>query len=94
MALLTILIWGIVILFILIISLKIINQYERGVKFTLGKYTGKMEPGLRFVIPLIQKFQRVDIRQTTIELPPQEVMTKDQVNLKIDGVVFYRVSEP
>jgi regulator of protease activity HflC (stomatin/prohibitin superfamily) len=85
---------GILVLLIIIFSLKVINQYERGVKFTLGKYTGIMNPGLNFVLPLIQGFRRVDIRQRTIELPPQEVMTKDQVSLKIDGVVFYRVKEP
>ena len=94
MDLITLSIIGIIILFALILSLKIINQYQRGVKFTLGKYAGTMEPGLRIVIPLIQTYRRVDIRQTTIELPSQEVMTKDQVNLKIDGVVFYRVAEP
>jgi len=88
------LILGIIILVIVIFSLKVINQYERGVKFTLGKYTGIMEPGLRFVLPIIQNYRKVDIRQTTINLPPQEVMTKDQVNLKIDGVVFYVVREP
>lgn len=94
MAFIELLVAGIIILFILIISLRIINQYERGVKFTLGKYTGIMSPGLRIVIPLLQTYRRVDIRQRTIELPPQEVMTKDQVNLKIDGVVFYHVTEP
>lgn len=85
---------GIILLIIIIASLKIINEYERGVKFTLGKYTGIMNPGLRLVIPIIQSYRRVDMRQTTINLPPQEVMTKDQVSLKIDGVVFYRVKEP
>lgn len=94
MDLLTVLMAGIGILFILIISLRIINQYERGVKFTLGRYAGVMNPGPRLVFPLIQKYRKVDIRQRTIELPPQEVMTKDQVNLKIDGVVFYHVTEP
>jgi len=90
------LIWiiGAIILAIILVSLKVINQYERGVKFTLGKYSGIMEPGLRLVFPLIQSYRRVDVRQTTINLPPQEVMTKDQVNLKIDGVVFYVVKEP
>jgi len=85
---------GLIILAIIIISLKVINQYERGVRFTLGKYTGIMNPGLRLIFPLIQGYRRVDIRQTTINLPAQEVMTKDQVNLKIDGVVFYVVKEP
>jgi len=93
---LTFIFWiiGIIVLAIIIASLKVINQYERGVKFTLGKYTGIMNPGLNFVVPIIQGYRRVDIRQTTINLPPQEVMTKDQVNLNIDGVVFYVVKEP
>ena len=82
------------ILIVLVFSIKIINQYQRGVRFTLGKYSGIMTPGLNFIIPLIQTYRRVDIRQTTLELPAQEVMTKDQVNLKIDGVVFYVVKEP
>jgi len=95
MALVTIaLVTGALVLLLLIFGLKIINQYERGVRFTLGKYSGIIEPGLNFVIPIIQSYRKVDIRQTTINLPPQEVMTKDQVNLKIDGVVFYVVREP
>jgi regulator of protease activity HflC (stomatin/prohibitin superfamily) len=88
------LIIGALVVLFIVFGLKVINQYERGVKFTLGKYTGIMKPGLNFVIPIIQNYRRVDIRQTTINLPPQEVMTKDQVNLKIDGVVFYVVKEP
>lgn len=85
---------GIIILLIIISSLKVINQYERGVKFTLGKYRRVMMPGLNLVFPMIQSYRRVDIRQTTLNLPPQEVMTKDQVNLKIDGVVFFIVVSP
>ena len=85
---------GIIVLLFLIFSLKVIYQYERGVRFTFGKYAGVIMPGLRLVIPIIQTYRRVDIHQRTIELPPQEVMTKDQVNLKIDGVVFYHIVEP
>ena len=85
---------GIIVLLFLIFSLKVIYQYERGVRFTFGKYAGVIMPGLRLVIPIIQTYRLVDIRQRTIELPPQEVMTKDQVNLKIDGVVFYHIVEP
>lgn len=81
-------------LLIALLSIKIVNQYERGVKFTLGKYTGIMTPGLNFVVPVIQSYERLDMRQTTIDLKPQEVMTKDNVNLKIDGVVFYVPDKP
>jgi regulator of protease activity HflC (stomatin/prohibitin superfamily) len=55
------------------LTIKVINQYERGVKFTLGKYVGIMEPGLRIVIPLIQTYKRVDIRQTTVTLGPKRL---------------------
>ena len=82
------------IVLVLLSGLKVINQYERGVRFTLGKYTGIMTPGLNFLVPIIQSYRRVDTRQTTIDLDPQSVMTKDQVNLTIDGVVFYTVKEP
>ncbi len=80
--------------FLIIAGLKVINQYQRGVRFTLGKYSGIMNPGLNYIIPIIQTFRRVDIRQTTIDLKPQSVMTKDQVNLNIDGVVFYVIQQP
>jgi len=82
-----------VILYVLA-GLRIINQYERGVKLTLGKYTSTMNPGINFIFTGFQQFSRIDIRQRTIDLPPQEVMTKDKVNLKIDGVLFYTVEEP
>lgn len=85
---------GIAVGIVIVLSVvRIIKQYERGVKFTLGKYSGIMEPGLNIVIPLIQSYEKVDIRQRTIDLRPQDVMTKDQVNLTIDGVVFYTVEE-
>lgn len=82
----------VIILVVLGVSLKVINEYERGVILTLGKFTSIKNPGLRLVIPIIQQMFTVDMRQRTIKLEPQSVMTKDQVNLTIDGVVFYRVS--
>jgi regulator of protease activity HflC (stomatin/prohibitin superfamily) len=75
-------------------SLKVINQYERGVKFTLGKFAGVLNPGLHVIFEGFETLKRVDIRQNVLKLPAQEVMTKDQVNLTIDGVVFYNVNEP
>ena len=74
--------------------LKIVNQYERGVKFKFGKFAGVLNPGLHVVLEGIESMEKVDIRQQVLTLPAQEVMTKDQVNLKIDGVVFYNVTEP
>lgn len=74
-------------------GIKIINQYERGVVLTLGKYTGIRQPGLRIVIPIIQKLIRVDIRSTPIDVPKQEIITKDNVTIGVDAVVYLRVIE-
>lgn len=78
----------------LLTGLRVIKQYERGVKFTLGKYNGVRGPGLRYVLPIIQSMNVVDIRQRTIDLEEQSAITNDQVSVSIDGVVFYAVEEP
>ncbi|MEO6109791.1 MAG: slipin family protein [Candidatus Saccharimonadales bacterium] len=90
------LIWTIVIVVgIFILSgLKVINQYQRGVVLTLGKYTGTRQPGLRVVVPIIQKMIRVDIRSTPIDVPKQEVITKDNVTAAVDAIVYIRVVDP
>ena len=74
-----------------IASIRIVNQYERGVDLTLGRYTGLREPGLRFVIPVIQQMTKVDVRSTPIDVPKQEVITKDNVTVGVDAVVYFRV---
>ena len=74
-------------------GLKIVKQYERGVKFTLGKYTGIMEPGLRIVIPIIESWERVDLRIKTLDVPSQEAVSKDNVSLKVNAVIYYKVQE-
>lgn len=94
MALLILLVFFVMLLIVGIAGIRIVNQYERGVLFTLGKYTGTLSPGLNWVIPGIQWVKTVDIRQKTLDLKEQEVITKDQVNLSIDGVIFYRVEHP
>lgn len=88
--------WFIVIpvaLFILS-GLKVINQYQRGVVLTLGKYTGTRQPGLRIVVPIIQRMIRVDVRSTPIDVPKQEVITKDNVTAAVDAIVYIRVVDP
>lgn len=82
---------GILILILLVSSIKVVNQYERGVVLTLGKFTGVREPGLQLLIPIIQTMRRVDIRSTPIDVPKQEVITKDNVTVNIDAVVYFRV---
>ncbi|MDB5168557.1 MAG: domain / Band 7 family protein [Candidatus Saccharibacteria bacterium] len=74
-------------------GLKIINQYERGVVLTLGRYTGLRQPGLRVVVPVIQNLIKVDIRSTPIDVPKQEIITKDNVTVGVDAVVYLRVIE-
>jgi regulator of protease activity HflC (stomatin/prohibitin superfamily) len=84
----------IVIVAIFILSgIKIINQYERGVILTLGRYTGIRQPGLRIVIPIFQRLIKVDVRSTPIDVPKQEIITKDNVTVGVDAVVYLRVIE-
>lgn len=88
-------IWAIIIIVALVIisGIKIINQYERGVVLTLGRFTGIRQPGLRIVIPVIQRLIRVDVRSTPIDVPKQEIITKDNVTVGVDAVVYLRVIE-
>ncbi len=79
---------------ILVRSFRIVNQYERGVVLTLGKLTGTRNPGLTIVIPFIQTMQKVDMRLTTIDIPKQEVITKDNVPAQINGVIYFMVEKP
>jgi regulator of protease activity HflC (stomatin/prohibitin superfamily) len=74
-------------------GLKVINQYERGVVLTLGRYTGLRQPGLRVVVPIFQRLIKVDIRSTPIDVPKQEIITKDNVTVGVDAVVYLRVIE-
>ena len=81
---------AIVIVFSLI---KIINQYEKGLVFTLGKFTGIRNPGLNFVFPVIQRMVVVDMRVRTVDIQKQQVMTKDNVPVDVNGVVFFKVNK-
>jgi regulator of protease activity HflC (stomatin/prohibitin superfamily) len=72
-------------------GIKIIDQYERGVVLTLGKFSGIREPGLRIVVPVFQRMIKVDIRTNTIDIPKQEVITKDNVTINVDAVVYFNV---
>ncbi len=84
----------IVLLFILLMFIRIIMQYERGVKFTLGKFTSIMNPGVNLLIPFIQSYRKVDIRIKTVDIPKQEVMTRDNVPVKINAVVYFKIEDP
>lgn len=77
---------------IVLISIRQINQYQRGVKFTLGRYTGIMEPGWRLIFPIIQSHQKVDMRIKAVDVPDQEAITKDNISVKVNAVIYYKVS--
>lgn len=81
------------IVFILLISIRQINQYERGIRFTLGKFTGMMSPGWRLVIPVFQTYQKVDIRVKAVDVPDQNAITRDNVSVKVNAVIYYKVSD-
>lgn len=75
-------------------GLKVINQYQRGVILTLGKFTGVRDPGLNVIVPIFQQLIRVDIRSTPIDVPKQEIITKDNVTAGVDAIVYFRVIDP
>ncbi|MBY0517126.1 MAG: slipin family protein [Bacteriovoracaceae bacterium] len=75
-------------------TFKILNEYERGVVFRLGKFAGIRGPGLIILIPGVEKMVKVDLRLVTMDVPAQDIITKDNVTLKVNAVVYFRVSEP
>lgn len=79
-----------IVLFIMA-SIRQVNQYERGVKFTLGRFTGLVNPGWRLIFPVIQSMRKVDIRIKATDVPDQEAITKDNVSCTINAVIYYRI---
>ncbi len=75
-------------------AIKIVNEYERGVIFRLGRYVGNRGPGLIFLIPFIERMVKVDLRVITMDVPTQECITLDTVTVKVDAVVYFRVMKP
>ncbi len=82
-----------ILLILALVSIRQINQYERGVKFTLGKFSSIMEPGWRFVLPIFQQYQKVDIRIKAVDVPDQNAITKDNVSVRVNAVIYYKVSD-
>jgi len=90
----TIIVAVVIVLFLLIfgpMTIKIVQEYERGVIFRLGRLTGAKGPGLFLIIPIIDRMVRVDLRVVTMDVPPQDVITKDNVTVKVNAVVYFRV---
>ncbi len=81
------------IILILVFSVKVIKQYKRGVVFFLGKYSRTLQPGLNFVIPILERVTQVDIRERAVDVPSQEAMTKDNISCVINAVIYYKIIE-
>lgn len=90
----TIIFLNLIIFLIIVPGLRIVMQYEKGIIFTLGRYTSTKEPGLRWFFPIIQTMQKIDMRIVTVDVPKQEVMTKDNIPVNINAVVYFRVKNP
>jgi regulator of protease activity HflC (stomatin/prohibitin superfamily) len=87
---------GIIVLFVVIIlisAIKILPEYQRGVVLTLGRYTGTKGPGLLILIPVVQSMVRVDLRVGVMDVPPQDVISRDNVSVRVNAVVYYRILE-
>ncbi|MFZ3054980.1 MAG: slipin family protein [Minisyncoccales bacterium] len=82
----------IIIIFVLIISIRQINQYENGIKFTLGKFTGTMHPGWNLVFPIFQSYRKIDMRVKAVDVPDQEAITRDNISVKVNAVIYYKIS--
>lgn len=80
--------------FFLLISLRVLKEYQRGVVFRLGKVIGLKGPGIVFVFPIIDMLKRIDLRIITMDVPPQDIITRDNVSVKVNAVAYYRVMDP
>lgn len=83
-----------IVLMLLFSAIKILNEYERGVVFTLGRFTGVKGPGLIFIIPVIQQMTRIDLRVIVLDVPPQDVISRDNVSVKVNAVIYFRIMDP
>lgn len=81
----------ILIAFVMLTSIRQINEYERGIKFTRGKFSSIMNPGWNFVLPIFQSFKKVDIRTKAVDVPEQDAITKDNVSVRINAVIYYKI---
>jgi regulator of protease activity HflC (stomatin/prohibitin superfamily) len=84
----------VVIIAFLVLSVKVLNEYERGVIFRLGRIIGAKGPGLIILIPIVDRMVRVDLRTITLDVPPQDIITRDNVTIKVNAVVYFKVLDP
>lgn len=82
------------VVFILISAIRVLNEYERGVIFRLGRFTGVKGPGLILLVPIVDRMVKVSLRTVVFDVPPQDVITRDNVSLQVNAVVYFRVLDP
>lgn len=85
---------GVIAICVILSGIRIINQYERGIILTLGRYSRTLSPGLKLMIPIVENMTKVDVRTTPMDVPKQEVITKDNVTVNVDAIVYFRVLDP
>lgn len=83
----------IIVAIVLLVSIREIKQYERGIKFTLGKFSKVAMPGWNLVIPIFQSMQKVDIRTKAVDVPDQEAITQDNISIRINAVIYYKITD-
>jgi regulator of protease activity HflC (stomatin/prohibitin superfamily) len=85
---------ALLLIFLVISAIRILNEYERGVLFTLGRYTATRGPGLILVIPIVQRMVKMDLRTIVLDVPTQDVISRDNVSVKVNAVVYFRIVDP
>jgi len=84
----------ILVLFLVVASVRVLREYQRGVIFQLGRFWSVKGPGLIFLVPIVQQMVKVDLRTVVLDVPPQDVITRDNVSVKVNAVVYFRVVDP
>ena len=87
-------VFALLIIFLLFSSIKILQEYERAVVFRLGRYAGVRGPGLIILIPILEQMVKVNMRTIVMDVPPQDIITKDNVSVKVNAVVYFKVLSP
>lgn len=82
-----------IVIFVVLISIKQVNQYERGLRFVLGRFSGLMMPGWRLIWPIFQSYKKIDLRVKAVDVPNQEAITKDNISVSVNAVIYYKISE-
>ena len=84
----------VILLLLIASSLRVLKEYERGVMFTLGRFTGVKGPGVRLVLPVIQQMKKLELRTIVLNVPKQDVISRDNVSVKVSAVVYFRIVDP